>query len=93
LPTEEEARIALRTQQILAHESGVPDTADPLVGSYFVETLTNQLEEGAWGYFDKIDSMGGMIEAIETGCPKRRSKKPPIAIRRPWKARKRSSSA
>jgi len=71
LPTEEAARIALRTQQILAHESGVPDTADPLGGSYFVETLTNQLEEGAWEYFDKIDAMGGMIKAIEKGFPQK----------------------
>jgi len=71
LPTEEAARIALRTQQILAHESGVPDTADPLGGSYFVETLTSQLEEGAWGYFDKIDAMGGMIQAIEMGFPQK----------------------
>ena len=71
LPTEEAARIALRTQQILAHESGVPDTADPMGGSYFVETLTNQLEEGAWDYFDKIDAMGGMIEAIEKGFPQK----------------------
>ena len=71
LPTEEAARIALRTQQILAHESGVPDTADPLGGSYFVETLTNQMEEGAWKYFDKIDAMGGMIEAIEKGFPQK----------------------
>ena len=71
LPTEEAARIALRTQQILAHESGVPDTADPLGGSYFVETLTSQLEEGVWGYFDKIDAMGGMIQAIEKGFPQK----------------------
>ena len=71
LPTEEAARIALRTQQILAHESGVPDTADPLGGSYFVETLTSRLEEGAWGYFDKIDAMGGMIQAIEKGFPQK----------------------
>ena len=71
LPTEEAARIALRTQQILAHESGIPDTADPLGGSYFVETLTSQLEEGAWGYFDQIDAMGGMIEAIEKGFPQK----------------------
>ena len=71
LPTEEAARIALRTQQILAHESGVPDTADPLGGSYFLETLTNQLEEGAWVYFEKIDAMGGMIEAIDKGFPQK----------------------
>jgi methylmalonyl-CoA mutase N-terminal domain/subunit len=71
LPTEEAARIALRTQQIIAHESGVPDTADPLGGSYFVETLTHQMEEGARKYIDKIDAMGGMIEAIEKGFPQK----------------------
>jgi methylmalonyl-CoA mutase N-terminal domain/subunit len=71
LPTQEAARIALRTQQIIAHESGVPDTADPLGGSYFVETLTDQMEEGARKYIDEIDAMGGMIEAIEKGFPQK----------------------
>ncbi len=71
LPTEQAAQIALRTQQIIAHESGVVNTVDPLAGSYFVETLTNDMEQGCWEYFDKIDAMGGMIAAIERGFPQR----------------------
>ena len=71
LPTEEAARLALRTQQILAHETGVPQVADPLGGSYFVEALTNEMEEGARKYFEKIDAMGGMITAIERGFPQK----------------------
>jgi len=67
LPTEEAARIALRTQQVIAYESGVTDTVDPLAGSYFIETLTNQLEEAAQKYMDKIDAMGGAVQAIEQG--------------------------
>ncbi len=67
LPTEEAARIALRTQQIIAHESGVPDTVDPLAGSYFVETLTDELEAKAWDYIHRIDAMGGAVSAIEAG--------------------------
>lgn len=67
LPTEEAARIALRTQQIIAHESGVADTVDPLAGSYFVETLTNQIEAVAWKYIEKIDAMGGAVQSIEQG--------------------------
>lgn len=67
LPTEEAARIALRTQQILAHESGAADTADPLAGSYFIESLTDELEAGAWEYIKKIDAMGGAVQAIESG--------------------------
>jgi methylmalonyl-CoA mutase N-terminal domain/subunit len=71
LPTEAAATIALRTQQILAYESGVTNTADPLGGSYFVETLTNEVEQGAREYIGKIDAMGGMIAAIERGYPQR----------------------
>ena len=67
LPTEEAARIALRSQQIIAYESGVTDTVDPLSGSYFVETLTNEVEAAAWVYIHKIDAMGGAIAAIEKG--------------------------
>ncbi|PSR06131.1 MAG: methylmalonyl-CoA mutase, partial [Bacteroidetes bacterium SW_10_40_5] len=67
LPTEEAAQLALRTQQIIAYESGAPDTVDPLAGSYFVETLTNQVEEEAWKYIEKIDEMGGSTKAIEDG--------------------------
>ena len=71
LPTEFAATLALRTQQILAHETGVANTVDPFGGSYFVETLTNQMEEAAGKYIRKIDQMGGMIEAIEKGYPQR----------------------
>ena len=69
LPSEHAAEIALRTQQILAEETGVANTIDPLAGSYFIETLTNEIEEAAWGYIHKIDDMGGMIAAIEKGFP------------------------
>jgi methylmalonyl-CoA mutase, N-terminal domain len=65
LPTEKAAKVALRTQQVIAHESGVPDTVDPLAGSYFVESLTNEIETRAWEYLDKIDGMGGAVAAIE----------------------------
>ncbi len=71
LPTEESVRIALRTQQIIAHESGVTNTVDPFGGSYFVETLTNEMEKEAEAYFRKIDEMGGMVRAIELGYPQR----------------------
>jgi methylmalonyl-CoA mutase N-terminal domain/subunit len=71
LPTEEAARIALRTQQILAFESGVAQTADPLGGSYFVERLTLDMENGAFDYFRKLDAMGGMVKAIEIGYPQK----------------------
>jgi len=67
LPTEEAARIALRTQQIVAFESGVPDTVDPLAGSYFIESLTNEVEQKAWELVHKIDAMGGSVSAIESG--------------------------
>jgi methylmalonyl-CoA mutase N-terminal domain/subunit len=67
LPSEKAVRIALRTQQIIAHESGVTNTIDPVGGSYFIEQLTNEMEEGAFRYFDKIDKMGGVIPAIEKG--------------------------
>jgi methylmalonyl-CoA mutase, N-terminal domain len=67
LPTENAARIALRTQQIIAYESGVVDTVDPLGGSYFIEELTNTIEAEAWNYIQKIDAMGGSVNAIEQG--------------------------
>jgi len=69
LPSEHAAEIALRTQQILAEETGVAHTLDPLAGSYFIESLTNRIEEAAWDYIHKIDDMGGMIAAIERGFP------------------------
>jgi methylmalonyl-CoA mutase N-terminal domain/subunit len=71
LPTEFAATIALRTQQIIAHETGVTNTVDPLGGSYFVEALTNEVEAGAWDYIRKIDSIGGMVAAIERSYPQR----------------------
>ena len=67
LPTEEAARIALRTQQIVAFESGAPDTVDPLAGSYFIESLTAEVEQKAWELIQKIDAMGGSVAAIESG--------------------------
>jgi methylmalonyl-CoA mutase N-terminal domain/subunit len=67
LPTEQSARIALRTQQIIAYESGAAQTIDPLAGSYYIEALTNQIEANALGYIEKIDAMGGMLKAIERG--------------------------
>ncbi|MDO8784953.1 MAG: methylmalonyl-CoA mutase family protein, partial [Syntrophales bacterium] len=69
IPSEQAVEIALRTQQIIAEETGVANTIDPMAGSYFVETLTNEMEEAAWEYIHKIDEMGGMIVAIEKGFP------------------------
>ncbi len=71
LPTEESARIALRTQQVIAHESGVADFVDPLAGSYAVESLTNEIERRANEYLARIEEMGGMVTAIERGYPQR----------------------
>lgn len=71
LPSEQAVTIALRTQQILAFESGIANTVDPLGGSYFGESLTNSIEEDAWEYIRKIDEMGGMVKAIELGYPQR----------------------
>jgi methylmalonyl-CoA mutase, N-terminal domain len=71
LPTEEAARLALRTQQILAYEAGVTETPDPLAGSYYVESLTNELEAAAWAYLDEIEAMGGTLAAIERGFQQR----------------------
>src|SRR4029077_3442838 len=69
VPSEEAALLALRQQQIIAEESGAANTIDPLAGSYFVETLTNQTEQAAWQYIRRIDEMGGMLAAIEAGYP------------------------
>ncbi len=71
LPTDEAALIALRTQQIIAEETGVANTVDPLGGSWYLESLTKKMEEGCFDYFDKIDGFGGMVEAIEAGFPQR----------------------
>src|SRR3984885_6205996 len=71
LPTEDAVRIALRTQQIIAHETGVTNTIDPLGGSYFVEALTDRMEEQAYEYFAKIDELGGMVQAVKQGFPQR----------------------
>jgi methylmalonyl-CoA mutase N-terminal domain/subunit len=71
LPTEEAVRIALRTQQVIAHETGVTNTIDPLGGSYFVESLTDEMERAAYEYFARIDELGGMVEAIKRGFPQR----------------------
>ncbi len=71
LPTEEAVTIALRTQQMIAHETGVTNTVDPLGGSYFVEALTDQMEQRAYEYFKKIDELGGMVEAVKLNYPQR----------------------
>ena len=71
LPTEDAVRIALRTQQIIAHETGVTNTIDPLGGSYFVEALTDELERQAYDYFAKIDELGGMVAAVKQNYPQR----------------------
>lgn len=71
LPTQQAVTIALRTQQIIAHESGVANTIDPLAGSYFVESLTDRIEEDAMNYIANIDNMGGMVKAVEEGYPQR----------------------
>ena len=71
LPTEEAVRLALRTQQIIAHETGVTNTIDPLGGSYFVEALTDRMEQAAYEYFGKIEELGGMVEAVKKNFPQR----------------------
>src|SRR6202023_2159643 len=71
LPTEEAVRVALRTQQVIAHETGVTNTVDPLGGSYFVEPLTDETRARAYEYFAKIDELGGMVEAVKRNYPKR----------------------
>jgi methylmalonyl-CoA mutase N-terminal domain/subunit len=71
LPTEQAVRVALRTQQVIAHETGVANTADPLGGAYFVEALTDRMEEQAYAYFRRIDELGGMVRAVEQNFPQR----------------------
>jgi methylmalonyl-CoA mutase, N-terminal domain len=82
LPTAEAARLALRTQQILAYEAGVTETPDPLAGSWFVETLTNEIEEAAWRLLDEIDSMGGTLAAIEAGFQQRQIQEAAYRVQR-----------
>jgi methylmalonyl-CoA mutase N-terminal domain/subunit len=82
LPTEDSARIALRTQQIIAYESGVADTVDPLGGSYFIETLTDQIEQEAMRYIEKIDELGGAVQAIEQGYMQREIQKVALETQR-----------
>ncbi len=74
IPTEDAVRVALRTQQIIAHESGVANTIDPLGGSYYIENLTNKMEEAVYEYFKKLDELGGMVSAIEKGFPQKEIK-------------------
>jgi methylmalonyl-CoA mutase N-terminal domain/subunit len=71
LPTEDAAQLALRTQQLIFEETGVSNVVDPLAGSYFIETLTDQVEAAAWEYIHKIDAMGGIVKAVEEGYPQR----------------------
>jgi methylmalonyl-CoA mutase N-terminal domain/subunit len=82
LPTEESARLALRTQQIIAHEAGVTETPDPLAGSYYVETLTNELERAAQDYLDQIDALGGTLPAIEAGFQQRQIQEAAYRVQR-----------
>ena len=93
LPTEEAVRVALRTQQIIAHETGVTNTIDPLGGSYFVEALTDRMEEAAYEYFGKIDELGGMVEAIKQNYPQREIADASFRCRRRSSASSGSSSA
>jgi methylmalonyl-CoA mutase N-terminal domain/subunit len=82
LPTEEAARLALRTQQIIAYEAGVTETPDPLAGSYYVESLTNELEAAAWAYLDEIEAMGGTLAAIEGGFQQRQIQEAAYRVQR-----------
>jgi methylmalonyl-CoA mutase N-terminal domain/subunit len=89
LPSEEAVRVALRTQQVIAHETGVTNTIDPLGGSYFVEALTDRLEELAYAYFAKIDELGGMTEAVKRGFPQREIADAAYELQREYDARER----
>jgi len=89
LPSEESARIALRTQQIIAHESGVTETADPLGGSYFVETRTDEIEAGVLGYLKEIEDMGGTLKAIESGYIQREIQESAYAYQKQIETKKR----
>jgi len=89
LPTEEAVKIALRTQQIIAYESGVGNTVDPLAGSYYLEWLTNRMESEAKAYFDKLDEIGGMIQAIQRGFPQSEIHRVAVAYQKETDNRKR----
>ena len=89
LPSEEAVKLALRTQQLIAQESEVTNTVDPLGGSYYLEALTNRLEEGALDYFHKLDAMGGMVKAIEQGWPQAEMAKAATRFQEEVDARKR----
>jgi methylmalonyl-CoA mutase N-terminal domain/subunit len=89
LPSEDAVKIALRTQQIIAHESGVTDTVDPLGGSYYVEWLTHKIESEAKTYFDKLDAMGGMVRAIERGFPQGEIHRAAVSYQKEVEARER----
>ena len=93
LPTMQAANLALRTQQIIAAESGVTDTVDPLAGSFYVESLTDEIEKAAWQYIDKIDSMGGAVAAIESGFMQDQITQAAYDFTLPSIAKTRSSSA
>jgi methylmalonyl-CoA mutase, N-terminal domain len=90
LPTEDAAQLALRTQQVIYEESGVAAVADPLAGSYFVETLTDQVEAAAWEYLHKIDAMGGIVKAVEEGYPQREIARSAFEFQREVDAKKRA---
>jgi methylmalonyl-CoA mutase N-terminal domain/subunit len=89
LPTEEAVRVALRTQQIIAFESGAPNTPDPLGGSWFVEELTDEMEAAAYDYFARIDELGGMVEAIRRNFPQREIADAAFAFQRELDGRQR----
>ena len=93
LPTEEAVRVALRTQQVIAHETGVTNTIDPLGGSYFVEALTDQLESHAYAYFAKIDELGGMVEAVKRGFPQREIADAAYTLQQEYDSPRRASSS
>jgi len=90
LPTEDAAELALRTQQVIFEESGVSAVADPLAGSYFIETLTDQVEAAAWEYIHKIDAMGGIVKAVEEGYPQREIARSAFDFQRDVDAKRRS---
>jgi methylmalonyl-CoA mutase, N-terminal domain len=89
LPTEEAVRVALRTQQVIAHETGVANTIDPLGGSYFIEALTDEMEQAAYSYFRRIDELGGMVAAVKRGFPQREIAEASYQLQREIDARER----